>query len=275
MTAINVIGAPYYLAPIAVRLRHPLHTWLRPSGYLGQALGLLAVVLFLFLWLYPFRKKLGARISGLGTLAGWLEWHIAAGLFLPLVAATHAGWRFTGLIGVGYAAMFIVFLSGLIGRYLYAKIPRHKDGLELTRGEISAERQRLLFELTAETGLPPSEVRETLAQDGDDLKPAGIVHAIFRMFADDLARRRVARRLSTLVKESDPSSQPRTRESLYRAASLARREVALAQQVRMLSTSQRVLAYWHVAHRPVAVTALIAVLIHVVVAISVGATWLG
>jgi hypothetical protein len=38
----------------------------------------------------------------------------------------------------------------------------------------------------------------------------------------------------------------------------------------MLEATRRVFGYWHVAHRPFAVTALLAVLIHVVVAMTIG-----
>ena len=38
----------------------------------------------------------------------------------------------------------------------------------------------------------------------------------------------------------------------------------------MLFRSRRVFAWWHVAHRPFALTALLAVVIHVVVALWVG-----
>jgi hypothetical protein len=51
---------------------------------------------------------------------------------------------------------------------------------------------------------------------------------------------------------------------------LASREVALMQQVRMLDATRRVFRYWHIAHRPFAVTALIALVVHVAVAIFVG-----
>jgi hypothetical protein len=54
---------------------------------------------------------------------------------------------------------------------------------------------------------------------------------------------------------------------------LASREAALSQQARMLSATQRVFRFWHVAHRPFAVTALIAVVVHVAVVVAFGATW--
>ena len=38
----------------------------------------------------------------------------------------------------------------------------------------------------------------------------------------------------------------------------------------MLEATRRVFAFWHVAHRPVAITALLALLIHVTVAVAVG-----
>ena len=58
-----------------------------------------------------------------------------------------------------------------------------------------------------------------------------------------------------------------------RVVHLASREISLAQQARMLDATQRVFGYWHVAHRPFAVTALVAVVIHVAVVVAVGATW--
>ena len=63
------------------------------------------------------------------------------------------------------------------------------------------------------------------------------------------------------------------RRALGRVAKLARQEMALTQQARMLAATQRVFRLWHVAHRPFALAALVAVLIHVGVVISMGMTW--
>jgi hypothetical protein len=49
--------------------------------------------------------------------------------------------------------------------------------------------------------------------------------------------------------------------------------MALTQQVRMLDATQRIFRYWHIAHRPFALTALAAVVIHVVVVVTLGVTW--
>lgn len=270
LALINIAGAPYYLAPLAVRVRHPFHQWLRPTGFIGQPLGLLAITLFLFLWLYPIRKKYAARLAFTGRISTWLSWHVAAGLLVPWIAATHAGWRFTGLIGLGYLALFIVYLSGLVGRYLYARIPRRIDGLEMSRDDATSERERLLFELTADTGLPPDEVRRALTPGIEDCQGLGVAATIRMLIADDIARRRAARRLIARVVRAGGPAAP-DRQAMRHLLRLARREMALSQQVRMFDATRRLFGYWHAAHKPFAVTALLAVIAHVGVAVALGA----
>jgi hypothetical protein len=63
--------------------------------------------------------------------------------------------------------------------------------------------------------------------------------------------------------------------ALASALRLARRELQYTQQLRALDATRRLFAWWHVAHRPFALTALLAVLVHVVVAIWVGGVRLG
>lgn len=271
--AINLAGSGYYLADPAVRVRHPWHQWLRPSGAIGQTAGFAALSMFLYLWLYPLRKKYRA-LSFTGGLAGWLEWHVAAGLLVPWVAAIHAAWRFTGLIGLAYGAMFVVHLSGLVGRYLYVHIPRRRDGIELSREELGSERERLLFELVTATGLPPREIRRMLAPVTEGCEGLGIAGTVRRMIADDLARRRAARRIVREVSARQSGRSGPDRATLRRILSLARREMAMSQQARLLEATHRVFRFWHVAHRPFAVAALLGVMTHVVVVVAVGATWI-
>ena len=67
-------------------------------------------------------------------------WHS----LLPFIAAMHAAWKFEGVIGLGYWSMIVVWLSGIVGRYLYVHIPRSATGLELTAEEIAVERHALI-----------------------------------------------------------------------------------------------------------------------------------
>src|ERR1700704_3565291 len=231
--AIGLGGWPYYASPMAGRVRSPLHVWLKPSGYIGQPAGLLALALFLFLWLSPVRKKF-RWLAFTGTIARWLDVHVLAALGLPLLVAIHAAWRFTGLIGLGFWSMMVVWASGL----------------------------------------PPERIDTMLAAGQAPAARRGLWGTLWRMVADDLARRRAARRLRRLWESRGPHRRKNDRQMLGAMLRLARREIALAQQARMLDATHDVFRYWHVLHRPVAIAALLAVLIHVAVVVALGATWL-
>ncbi|MCA9764389.1 MAG: hypothetical protein KC544_14810, partial [Gemmatimonadetes bacterium] len=98
----------------------------------------------------------------------------------------------------------------------------------------------------------------------------GILRALGRMLTDDLLRRRriaeVRRRWAAVA----PAGEPLSREALRDAVRLASQELSLRQQARMLTATHRVFRFWHIAHRPFAITALVAVVIHIVVVLAVG-----
>lgn len=268
----TILGSSYYFAPLAERVRHPLHPWLRPSGYVGQSAGILAAVVFLFLWLYPLRKRF-RWLRWTGAMSRWLDLHVGAALVLPLLTAVHASWRFDGAIGLGFWSMMVVCLSGVVGRYLYVQIPRSATGLELGAEEIAAERRQLLAEVARMAGLPVGQVEALLRPDPEPCTGLGVTATLRRMARDEVARRRAARVLGRLC-ESRRGGGRLDRRALRRVVRLARREMALTQQARMLVATHRVFRLWHVAHRPFAVTALVAVLLHVGVVVATGMTWL-
>jgi hypothetical protein len=269
LVAANAAGVAYYRLPIMDRVRSPLHAWLRPSGLVGQSAGILALFVFVFVWLYAVRKK--ARwLAFTGSVARWLDVHILAAISLPLLVAMHASWRFDGLVGLGYVAMLVVCASGVVGRYLYVRIPRSRAGAASTRDEVAIERRRLITDISAATGLDPFEVESALAVS-DEGRTAGVLSTLLHLVANDAARRRLTRRLRKRLLAS--GEKPLDAADIDRVVGLADREIALTQQLRMLDATNRLFRYWHVAHRPFAVTALVAVVVHVTVVVSVGATW--
>ena len=266
----NVAGLPYYRLSLAERARSPLHAWLRPSGLIGQSAGLLALLIFVFLWLYPLRKKYRA-LAFTGSVARWLDIHILAAIGLPLLLAIHASWRFDGIVGLGYFAMLIVCASGVVGRYLYVRIPRSRSGVASSREEVAIERRTLITDIAAETGLDPFAVEQALSVSSA-ADSGSVLRTLLHLLSDDITRWRLTRSLRKRLRETH-GGRRLDAATIDRVVELASREVSLAQQLRMLDATQRVFRYWHVAHRPFAVTALAAVLIHVAVVVAVGATW--
>jgi hypothetical protein len=273
LLAITLAGLPYYVLAAAARLRSPFHPWLKSSGYVGQTAGLVTFAGFLFMWLYPMRKRMRLPPRA-GSVPQWLDVHIVVGLTLPLLGALHAGWRFRGLIGLGYLAMLIVCLSGVIGRYLYVRIPRSRAGAELDREEVAAQRRQLLADLTEATGLTTEDLEQMLTVQTVRASRGRLLGALAQMVVDDFARARTLRALRRRWKARGPDGATLDRTALNRGLSLARREMALSQQVRLLEATQKMFRYWHAAHKPVAIAAFGAVTVHVIVVIAVGSTWL-
>lgn len=267
LTMINIAGASYYFAPSTARPRHPFHSFLKPSGVVGQTAGILAFVIFVFLWLYPLRKKVRS-LAWTGTIARWLDVHVTTAIGLPLLLTIHAAWRADGVIGLGFGAMLVVCASGVVGRYLYVRIPRAKSGVEMSRDELSTLRTSLLVDIAAGLKMPIEEVTKALTPP--DRAPAtSVLQVLERLFLDDIRRMARTRQLSR-----EWGSRPGAdRAAIAKVAKLASREMALADQTAMLDATQRVFRYWHIAHMPFALTALIAVTIHVIVVIAMGATW--
>lgn len=272
VAALALYGLPYYLQPLAQKVRNPSHALLKPTGLIGQSAGILAFFLFLFLWLYPLRKKF-RWLSFTGAIARWLDVHIVAGLLVPLLAAVHAGFRFDGLIGLGYFSMVLVSLSGLIGKYLYVRIPHSRSGLELTMEEIVKRRKELAKEIGASLSLPPDEVEKALSAATIDADGSRRPWTLLSFLSNDIARFRAIRALRRRWTGMVPRGSGIRKSTINQVIRLARRQIALTQQVRMLNVTHRFFRYWHVAHRPVAITALLAVAIHVGVAVALGVTW--
>lgn len=266
----SIAGSSYYLAPLSDRVRSPLHPWLRPSGYIGQSAGILAFVIFIFLWLYPLRKKY-RWLGWTGVMSKWLDSHVSVALVVPFITAIHATWRFGGVIGLGFWSMIVVCASGIVGRYLYVHIPRRADGLELTAEEIATERRDLMGELAAASGLAGPQVEAVLRSDPSPMEGAGLLKTLHLMLRDDLDRRKAARSLKRLV--ANRPGAKLDRKALSNVLQLANREMALTQQARMLEAIHEVFRFWHVAHRPFAIAALAAVTLHVAVVVFMGMTW--
>ena len=270
LLGMSLYWSSYYLAEPSVRVRHPMHPWLRASGYLGQSAGIVALVIFIFLWLYPLRKKV-RWLKWTGAMSQWLDVHVMAALTIPVLAAFHASWRFEGLIGLGYWSMIVVCASGVVGRYLYVHIPRGASGLELSAEEIATERRSLFDEVSRSSGLPPAQVEALLRTDPTPCDGLGLVATAREMVKDEVTRWRAARALRRICANRPGSALDRP--ALRRVVRLASREMALTQQARMLAATQRVFRLWHIAHRPFAIAALVAAVVHVGVAVAMGMTW--
>jgi len=109
-----------------------------PAGELfGHGMGIVGFILMLMTeTLYSLRKR--SRSVRWGRMSNWLQFHIFTGLVGPYLVLLHTSWKFNGLAGVSTLFTVVIVISGFIGRYIYTRIPRTMDGLEI-EGTLSQE----------------------------------------------------------------------------------------------------------------------------------------
>ena len=131
-------GVPYYKLSLEERVYHSEHKALKPSGTLGHGLGI-AGSLFIIVGIasYMARKRYRS-LSRLGLLKYWLEFHIFLCTLGPVLILFHTSFKFGGLVAISFWSMVAVFLSGIIGRFIYIQIPRSIEGKALDLNEVRA-----------------------------------------------------------------------------------------------------------------------------------------
>jgi len=121
----------------------------------GHLLGIFGFLLMLMTeTLYSLRKR--TRSARWGRMSSWLQFHIFTGLVGPYMVLLHTSWKFNGIAGVTTLFTVIIVASGFIGRYIFTRIPRTLDGLEIegTLSESALRQARQLMSLWHAVHIP-------------------------------------------------------------------------------------------------------------------------
>src|SRR5690349_17086557 len=159
--AIFFYGFDYYKLSALDRPFSPKHHMLRPSGPIGLYLGFMGVALFVGIFLYPIRKH-WPWLGTIGNTRHWLDIHVLMGLTAPFITAFHSTLKFKGIAGMAFWIMFAVSASGVVGRYLYAQIPRKVTTVELSMKELQDLQESLSQQLASQRLLPEADLRSLL-----------------------------------------------------------------------------------------------------------------
>ncbi len=269
-------GLNYYTLSAADRPFSPKHDALRPSGPVGIKLGMFGVFLFFLIYLYPLRKKWG-WLARQGNSRHWLDFHVVLGTLAPIVIAFHATFKFGNIAGMAFWSMFAVTLSGFVGRYLYAQIPRNLNAAELTMKEMTEIEESMRRELAAQN-LSFGKRMEKLYDlpTPQDVEHMPMLIALLYMILIDLRR---PFRLSILRLQSTGFGSwvtslfgfLRTRDSkLEHVIGVAQKQAKLSKRILFLSRTEQVFNLWHVVHRPFSYAFALLALIHIALALYMG-----
>lgn len=281
LAALAIYGANYYVLPMDQRPYSPKHELLRPSGTIGLKLGMLGTFLFFLIFLYALRKAI-PWLGRMGTARHWMDFHVILGVTAPFVIAFHASFKFRGIAGVAFWIMLAVALSGVVGRYLYAQIPRSLSAAELSLSELVRNENDLAEALVVQSIFSARQLDRALrAPSRDYIRRIGPLRAVGVMIAIDIqipfrvARLRrapcgfIARLLSAGGLLSTGNKE------IEHVVQLVRQKGSLSKRVAFLDQTQRVFHLWHVIHRPFSYAFAVLAIIHIAVVMGLGFINLG
>jgi len=269
-------GLNYYTLSAADRPFSPKHDALRPSGPIGIKLGMFGVFLFFLIYLYPLRKKWG-WLARQGNSRHWLDFHVVLGTLAPIIIAFHATFKFGNIAGMAFWSMLAVTLSGFVGRYLYAQIPRNLNAAELTMKEMNEIEDSMRRELAAQNLTFGKRIEKLYdLPTPRDVEHMPMLLALLYMILIDLRR---PFRLSILRLQSAGFSAwmssllgfLRTRDAkLEHVIGVAQKQAKLSKRILFLSRTEQVFNLWHVVHRPFSYAFALLALIHICLALYMG-----
>lgn len=276
MLTLLVYGFAYYWSSPEQRALSPKHAYLKPSGAIGLRLGMFGVLLFLFIYLYPLRKK-WAWLGRQGSSRRWLDFHVLLGLVAPVVITFHSSFKFSGIAGIAYWIMVVVALSGVVGRYIYAQIPRSLNSAELSLQEAQEQSQRLATQLKNAGILSARDIDGLLRlPDLKRVQSISLIGVLWRMLLFDIGFPLRVWRLRQKMLWSQRKWWSLVglgrgqNPVLERAISMAREQTLLTKKILFLSKSHRMLHLWHVIHRPFSYSFAVLASIHVILMLMLG-----
>ena len=265
--AIFFYGFDYYKLSAVDRPFSPKHHLLRPSGPVGLYLGFVGVALFIGIFLYPLRKH-WAWLGQIGKTRRWLDIHVLMGLTAPFIIAFHSTFKFSGIAGMAFWIMFAVSVSGVIGRYLYAQIPRRVTTVELSMRELQELQENLWEQLASQDLLPEADLRSLLRMPSERwARRLPIPIALIYMVILDILRKfgvaRLRRHASGQFFATFFGFLPTKHQEIEQAVQAAAEEAALSKRLLFLSRSQKVFHLWHVIHKPFSYAFAVLAMMHI------------
>jgi hypothetical protein len=261
-------GLSYYRTSIEDRFYHPDNKLLKPSGVLGHGFGIIGSFLIVVGVASYMARKRYHFLSRLGILKHWLEFHIFLCTLGPILVLFHTAYKFGGLVAISFWSMVAVFLSGIVGRFIYLQIPHTIEGQELSLNDIRALKTDIAGILKSSHNLDEESygiITDSIKKKVE-LYQSNALLRYFKKYFDD--RKTIHLVKSILRKHKMP------RKEMRQIIDLVNDDIKLNRKIERLATMQNLFKYWHVVHSPFALVMLIIMVIHVGVTIAFGYRWI-
>lgn len=270
-----------FAGDVAVLLAVSLLVWLAweisHRGYftagddVGYWIGVMGGVLMLLLFSYPLRKHLRFTHRW-GKMKFWLWLHVFLGVMGPMLILVHSTFRVGSLnAGVALYSMIVVALSGVVGRFIYARVNRGLHGEKTNLRELTSLAGLHQSDANSKLSFAPAVVTRLKAfSDGETSPRPNFGACLRRVFWLPLVNRITYHACLTELRKPlqelallsgwDGNSVSK-RERL--AHKLVKRHLDSVVRVAQYTAYERLFSLWHVAHIPFVYLLVVSAIVHV------------
>jgi len=230
---------------------------LTPEYGLGYALGIIGGVMMLLLLLYPVRKHVTA-LRSLGGVQRWFQLHMVLGILGPLCILFHCNFSLGAVnSNIALLCMALMVGSGLVGRFIYARIHHGLYGHKATLKELERD-QQLAKDLLERAGHNRQVVADALgelqAMQHYTQAPLGLAARCWRLVSISPRTRLLAWRLRRQLARNAVPEQHRIYLNSYIDSML---------KISGFTFYDRLFSLWHTLHMPIFFMLVITGLVHV------------
>lgn len=252
-------GYDFYQTPLEERFYHPQYKTLHASGFLGHGYGIIGTLLIATgVFGYIYAKKT-LRFEKIVRLKYLLEFHIFLCTVGPILVLYHTTFKFGGIVTMGFWSMVLVVASGVVGRYIYIQIPRSLNGKSLDLKEIESDLQNILQQIKDifKNNASSEAIGNPSSNSGTNLS--------LESLANPLGLKNLKKEIQTQI-----AQKSERKKAIQNISKLQR----LNRQLKHLEKMQKWFSYWHVFHKPFAIIMLVIVIVHIIVTLLMGYTWI-
>ncbi len=258
----------YYLLDRGERAASAKHALLRSGRGFGLWLGIGATALIVVNLLYLLRRSPRFKFR-FGSLSAWMTSHVATGILALLCAMLHAAMSPRDTVG-GHAflALAVLLVTGAIGRYFYAYLPRAANGRELEIEEIKLQLDRMIenWDKSQRAFVERVQARLSALIQSQQWRSS--------LFGRALALVRGERELKLVIAElaRDGRRQGLPEDRVQETLHLARRAHRTALAAAHYEDLRALLGSWRYLHRWIAVLMVVLIVLHVVYVLTYGSS---
>ncbi len=265
-----VNGYGYYTTPLVNRFFNPQNSLLEPSGLIGEGLGVIgSFMMILGVAVYMLRKRVRALLH-FGYLKNWLELHIFLCTLGPVFVLFHTSFKFGGIVAVSFWSMTAVVLSGVVGRFLYVRIPKTIQGQILSVRELEDIQKNFSDRMQRDYHVDPKLIKMIeVASDYTQLRKETLLNSLGFMVRDYFHMTKTLRILVRELKRAGLS-----RHDTIRARRIAKVRMVTARRIRTLKVMHRFFRHWHIVHLPFAIVMFLIMFVHIGVVFTFGYRWI-